>query len=65
MAADAGSCGLYLNPQLPGREEAGNVLGFKISEPSPSEALPLTRPHLLSLPKQSQELGTKDLNAQD
>ena len=40
------------------REQPGNSMGFWTSHPTLSETPPLTRPHLLILPKQFPELGT-------
>jgi hypothetical protein len=61
----SGAVAEFLHPYLQarGRESTqGLVWAFETSRPSPGDTPPPMRPHLLILPKQFHQLGTKHLN---
>lgn len=48
------------------KQEAGRSMAhvFKLSAPTPSDILHLARPHILNLPTQLYQLGTKNSNVE-
>jgi hypothetical protein len=59
MGAGAEAKSSHLNPQMESREHAGNSVGFGNLKPALSDMFSPIRPHLLSVPKQFQQPGTR------